>query len=81
MSLPPSLHWFIIYKDGVNKGSYMSANIFFNILNELRKKYKWRGLPSIFIVFFLQRLNYTGALMLDFLSYGIKITLKSHCMT
>ena len=30
-----------------NRGSYMSAHVLLNLLNELRKKDKMRGLPSI----------------------------------
>ena len=30
-----------------NRGSYMSAHVLLNLLNELRKRDKMRGLPSV----------------------------------
>ena len=33
------------------RGSYMSAHVLLNLLNELGKRDKMRGLPSIFISF------------------------------
>ena len=38
----------------VNRGSYMSAHVLLNLLNELRKRNKMRGLLSI-LFSFLQR--------------------------
>ena len=32
----------------INRGSYMSALVLLNLLNELRKRDKMQGLPSIF---------------------------------
>ena len=59
----------------------MSAYVLLNLLNELRKSDKMRGLPSILSHFrnkFDQSMN-TGAGMFDsILLYDIKITLKSH---
>ena len=46
----------------VYRGSYMSAYVLLNLLNELGKRDKMRGLPSVRF----------------YLSYDIKITLKSH---
>ena len=34
-----------------NRGSYMSAHVLLNLLNELRKRDKMRGLPSILSLF------------------------------
>ena len=60
----------------------MSAHVLLTLLNKLGKRDKWRGLQSN-LSLFLQRVykfNNTRAQMLDsgYLSYGIKITLKSH---
>ena len=50
----------------VNRGSYISANVLLNLLNELRKSDKMRGLPSILSLFRkFNKFNKTGALMLD----------------
>ena len=65
----------------MNRGSYMSANALLNLLNELRKRDKILGLLSILSLFDNEfyKFNNTRARMLDsILSYGIKITLKSH---
>ena len=35
----------------INRGSYMSAHVLLNLLNELGKKDKMRGLPSILSLF------------------------------
>ena len=59
----------------------MSAHDILNLLNELRKRDKMRGLPSILSLFGneFDKFNNTRALMLDsILSYDIRITLKSH---
>ena len=40
--IPQSLH----------RGSYMSAHVLMNLLNELRKSDKMRGLPSFLFFFF-----------------------------
>ena len=59
----------------------MSAHVLLNLLNNLRKTDKIRGLPSILSIFRSEfnKFNNTGARMLRFnLSYNIKITLKSH---
>ena len=39
------------YSDNTNRGSYMSAHVLLNLLNELGKRDKMRGLPSILSVF------------------------------
>ena len=59
----------------------MSAHVLLNILNELRKRDKMRGLPSILSLFRneFNKFNNTRAQIVRFyLSYDIKITLKSH---
>ena len=45
----------------------MSAHVLLNLLNELRKRDKVRGLPSILFLFCneFDKLNNTGARMLD----------------
>ena len=49
----------------------MSAHVLLNLLNELRKRDKMRGLPSILSLFRneLNKFNNTGAQMLDFIYY------------
>ena len=59
----------------------MSAHVLMNLLNELRKRDKRRGLLSILSLFYnvFNKSNNTGAQIFRFyLSYDIKITLKSH---
>ena len=63
----------------------MNVRVFFYLLNELRKRDKMRGLPSIFLSLFrneFNRFNNTGARMLDSIYHNydtcIKITLKFH---
>ena len=56
-------------------GSYLSAHVLLFLLNELGKRDKMRGLPSIFSPFNeFHKFNNTGARMLA----SIKITLKSY---
>ena len=51
----------------VHRGSYMSAHVLLNLLNELRKRDKMRGLPSILFLFRneFNKFNNTRARMLD----------------
>ena len=58
----------------------MSAHVLLNLLNELGKRDKMRGLPSILSLFRneFNKFNNAGALIRFYLSYDIKITLKSH---
>ena len=59
----------------------MSAHVLLNLLNELWKKDKMRGLLSILSLFCneFNKFNNTRAQMIDsYLSYDIKITSKSH---
>ena len=57
----------------------MSANVLLNLLNELRKRDKVRGLSSILSLFRneFNKFNNTRTRMLDFI-YHLKNTLKSH---
>ena len=51
----------------LNRVSYMGAHVLLNLLNELGKRDKMRGLPSILSLFRneLIKFNNTGARMLD----------------
>ena len=51
----------------INRGSYMSVHVFLNLLNELGKRDKMRGLPSILSLFRneFNKFNNTRARMLD----------------
>ena len=55
----------VILRHAINRGSYMSAHILLNLLNELRKRDKMRGLPSILSHFHneFNKFNNTGARM------------------
>ena len=57
----------------------MSAYVLLNLLNELGKKYKMRGLPSILSLFRneFNKFNNTRARMLNSI-YHMANTLKSH---
>ena len=57
----------------------MSAHVLLNLLNELGKRDKMRGLPSILSLFRneFNKFNNTGARMLDSIYHMIN-TLKSH---
>ena len=61
------------------RGSYMSAHVLLNLLNELGKRDKMRGLPSILSLFRneFNTFNNTRARMLDSI-YHMTNTLKSH---
>ena len=58
----------------------MSAHVLLNLLNELGKRDKMRGLPSILSLFRneFNKFNKTRAQVLDSVSYDINITLTSH---
>ena len=51
----------------LNRGSYMSAHVLLNLLNELGKRDKMRGLPSIVSLFRneFNKFSNTRARMLD----------------
>ena len=53
--------------NNLHRGSYMSAHVLLNLLNELGKRDKMRGLPSILSLFRneFNKFNNTGARMLD----------------
>ena len=61
------------------RGSYISAHVLLNLLNELGKRDKMRGLPSILSLFRneFNKFNNTRARMLDSI-YHMTNTLKSH---
>ena len=65
----------------IHRGSHVSAHFLLNLLNELGKRDKMRGLPSILSLFrneFNKFIN-TRARMLDSIYHNdIMITLKSH---
>ena len=69
----------IVFKKKLHRGSYMSAHVLLNLLNELRKRDKMRGLPSILSLFRneFNKFNNTRARMLDPI-YHMTNTLKSH---
>ena len=63
----------------IYRGSYTSAHVLLNLLNELGKRDKIRGLPSILSLFRneFNKFNNTRARMLDSI-YHMTNTLKSH---
>ena len=69
----------VYINDYVNRGSYMSAHVLLNLLNELGKRDEMLGLPSILFLFrnSFNKFNNTRARMLDFI-YQMTNTLKSH---
>ena len=69
----PELHCF---QNWIYRGSYMSAHVLLNLLNELGKSDEMRGLQSILSLFAMSLLN--SIIQDSFLSNDIKITLKSH---
>ena len=58
----------------IHRGSYMSAHVLLNLLNELGKRDKMRGLPSILSLFRneFNKFNNTRARMLDSIYHMIK---------
>ena len=61
------LVYLIIKLNGRHRGSYMSAHVILNLLNELGKRDKMRGLPSILSLFRneFNKFNNTRTRMLD----------------
>ena len=57
----------VLFFYSLNRGSYMSAHVLLDLLNELGKRDKMRGLPSILSRFRneLNKFNNTRARMLD----------------
>ena len=66
-------------KVSIYRGSYMSAHVLLNLLNELGKRDKMQGLLSILSLFRneFNKFNNAGARMLDSI-YHMTNTLKSH---
>ena len=60
----------------IYRGSYMQAHVLLNLSNELRKRDKMRGLPSILSLFrnSFNKFNNTGARMLNSI-YHMALTL------
>ena len=64
----------------IHRGSYRSAHVLLNLLKELRKRDKMRGLPRILSLFLnlFNKFNNAGARMLDSIYYmTTKNTLKN----
>ena len=63
----------------LNRGSYISAHVLLNLLNELGKRDKMRGLPSILSLFRneFNKFNNIRTRMLDSI-YHMTNSLKSH---
>ena len=59
----------------INRGSYMSAHVLLNLLNELGKRDKMRGLPSILYLFRneFNKFNNTRARILDSIYHMTRI--------
>ena len=59
--------YFSSTSNNIYRGSYMSAHVLLNLLNELKTRDKMRGLPSILSLFRNEynTCNTTGARMLD----------------
>ena len=64
---------------GIYRGSYLSAHVLLNLLNELGKRDKMRGSPSILSLFRneFNKFNYSRARRLDSI-YHVTNTLKSY---
>ena len=58
---------YIVYRYFIYRGSYMSAHVLLNLLNELGEKIRCEALPSILSVFSneFNKFNNTGARMQD----------------
>ena len=71
--------WGFLVFGALYRGSYMSAHALLNLLNELGKRDKMRGLPSILSLFRneFNKFNNTRARMLDSI-YHMTNTMKSH---
>ena len=73
------VHKDMVHVEIINRGSYMSAHVLLNLLNELGKRDKMRGLPSILSLLRneFNKFNNTRARMLDSI-YHMTNSLKSH---
>ena len=69
----------IVSNNKIYRGSYMSTHVLLNLLNELGKRDKMRGLPSILSFFRngFNKFNNKRARMLDSI-YHMTNSLKSH---
>ena len=78
-ALDGAMTYFSVIKHGPYRGSYMSAHVLLNLLNELGKRDQMRGLPSILSLFRneFNKFNNTRARMLDSINHMTN-TLKSH---
>ena len=58
-------HIYYMFDKKIHRGSYMSAHVLLNLLNELGKRDKMRGLPSILSLFRIKfnKFNNTRARM------------------
>ena len=65
--------------NSIHRGSYMSAHVLLNLLNELGKSDKMRGLPSILSLFRneFNKFNNTRARMLDSIYHMTLILLRN----
>ena len=66
----------------LHRGSYLSAHVLFNLLNELRKSNKMRGLPSHLSPFHrkFNKFNNAGAGILDSVYHMTLKSLKNHIL-
>ena len=57
----------VFFKQEIHRGSYMSAHVLLNLLNEMGKRDQMRGLPSILSLLRndFNKFNNTRARMLD----------------
>ena len=64
----------------INSGSYRCAHVLLNLLNELRKRDKMRGMPSILSLFHnkFNKSNNTGARMLDSIYHMTLKLIENH---
>ena len=75
VAYPDKLIFLLQAKHILNRGSYMRAHVLLNLLNEVGKRDKMRGVPSILSLFRneFNKFNKTRARMLDSIYH---ITLK-----
>ena len=72
----------VAMNDAINRGSYMSAQVLLNLLNEFGKRDKMQGLPSILSLFHneFNKFNNTRARMLDSI-YQMTLKLLSNIIS
>ena len=76
-NIGPSYLKFSFLPKDINKGSYMSAHVLLNVLNELRKRDKMLGFNLFFATSLINSIIQETNVRF-YLSYDIKCTLKSH---